>query len=208
MQIIGQNFPSVDTAAPWFVTLLVCVGWGITAIKQRAEIKKLEAERDKLKAEAIEAAGTTLERKQAARTAHRDACRSVSTASNQLIEVIKAKSDDFSEARDNLCRIITDDVLHSFHNYCEWTKLELTHNSAGMEEFVARVLCPELDRILLWVKICNHDRFVKEHKLNPLKISEQTLYVYSQLCSCMDDDGRKATAAASVNAVIERLLRA
>lgn len=207
MTLLGQNFPAFDSAAPWIVTVVAVIGWAITAWVHVGKISNLKAERDKLKADAIDAAGATLERKQAARTAYRDACRNVSIASREVVDFLRNDAPGLREARDNLCRIISDDVLHAFHNYCEWEKLELTHDPGGMEQFVARVLCPELDRIAKWVTICNHDRLVKEHKLNPLKISDQTLYVYSQLCSNMHDDGKRSTASAGVNAAIDRLLR-
>jgi hypothetical protein len=173
----------------------------------KVERDRIRAERDKLQAEAIEAAGRTLEKKQAAGKSHLLACAKVRTSAGDLIRLVIAKSPACVEARDVLCTAIADEVLHSFHDYCEWTKLEYRHRPSDLEQFILKVVCSELDRLAEWLAICNHAAFVKDRGLSPFKITAPTLHLFSQLCSELPPEYREQVAT-HVTRGVEKVLAA
>lgn len=179
------GFPDVQSTpiAPWAVAIAAIVGWGLTAYFMWQRISNLKAERERILAETIESAGKLLDKTQQARAAHRDACVAVKLEITTLLRLLNEDDTACLEQRNRVCAGIADRVLHEFHGYCEWRKLELRHQPNELEQFILQVVCPELESMAKWIGVCNHPSFINKFGATRFAITGPTVHVYSALVS-------------------------
>ncbi len=192
-QVTPSSVPDDPSQWSWYLVALCiggAVGWGIKALRDKEEIRKLKAEVQKLEAEEIKLAGENLREVQRARDAYSDACTTCGKHGKAILTLLRQKGSesDIQQSRNDYGIVLCQSLLPALCSLTEWQSLSRKSDPSALISYIRSDVVPELKRVRSWIAIINLHVFTETMALAPLRIEERTMRPFFDLMRFVPKD--------------------
>lgn len=184
------------------------ITWVLASWKSSSEIRKLNADKDKLEIEMTKLAGDNLYRLQEARSAYDDAMALCSKAASELVNLLRAHAtiDSVRGQREIFCSAFSHQAVPKYLSYVEWEVLDRKNDSEQILGFAKRHLLPELKRLAEWLSIINLPVFTELGRMEPLKLQERSVEPFLKIMMYLPRSGNedlRIELESAIDAIVE-----
>ncbi len=211
MNLVGTELPDVLKMIVYAIVAVVggVGGWLMRRCRDIAEIQKAKAEVEQLKEDAIEKAGSALEKLQAKRRSFNDSCEQCNRHLRKMLSLMREgwNDEDVRGAREGFCDALSQENVPAFREWAEWEQLRLRNNADYLTAYIKDEFVFQLDRWAKWIGVINTPSLLEALHATQYKISEPTVRPFRQIVLSLSGAAR-LECQTLVDDSIERVLSA